>query len=68
MVTLIIPPGYDLDGLRQRMKRERQTASNIKSNTNRKSVTNAIGSLVECLKRYKNLPPTGLALFSEQYI
>lgn len=68
MVTLIIPPRYDIASLLQRMKRERQTATNIKNNTNRKSVISAIGGLCEYLKRLKNVPSTGVALFSEQYI
>jgi peptide chain release factor subunit 1 len=68
MVSLIIPPGTNIADLRQTMKREGQTASNIKSNTNRKSVQSAISSLTEYLKTMKQLPETGIALFSEQYI
>lgn len=68
MVSLIIPPGTNMADLRQRMKAEYQTATNIKSNTNRKSVKNAISSIVEYLKPLKALPETGIALYSEQYI
>ena len=68
MVSLIIPPGTNLGDLRQTMKREYQTATNIKSNTNRKSVKNAISGIREYLKTMKALPATGIALFSEQYI
>lgn len=68
MISLIVPPNHDLDGLRQRMKKEKQTAVNIKSNTNRKSVVDALGSIYEHLKRIKNIPPTGMALYAEQYI
>ena len=68
MVSLIIPPKTNLGDLRQTMKREYQTATNIKSNTNRKSVKNAISGIREYLKTIKILPGTGLALFSEQHI
>lgn len=68
MVTLIIPSSMNLDDVRFRMKKERQTAVNIKSNTNRKSVMSSLGRIHEYLKRVKTLPSTGLALYSEQYI
>jgi peptide chain release factor subunit 1 len=68
MVSLVIPPGTNLGDLRQTMKREYRTATNIKSNTNRKSVKNAISGIIEYLKTMKTLPETGIALYSEQYI
>jgi peptide subunit release factor 1 (eRF1) len=68
MVTLIIPPGTDVAALRQTMKKEYRTATNIKSNTNRKSVKNAISGIVEYLKGVRSFPETGIALYSEQYI
>lgn len=68
MVSLIIPGNTNLDQLRQRMSLEYQTASNIKNNTNRKSVRNALSSIKTTLKSLRSLPSTGLALFSEQYI
>ena len=68
MVTLCIPPQHDLTGLRQRMIREKQTATNIKNNTNRKSVIQALTSICEYLKRLKAIPTTGIALFAEQCI
>ena len=68
MVSLIVPPGTNLGDLRQTMKREYQTASNIKSSTNRKSVQAAISSISEYLKGVKALPDTGIALYAEQFI
>jgi len=68
MVTLIIPPKTQLSDIRQTMRKEAQTASNIKSNTNRKSVLSALTKINECLRPLKSIPQTGLALFSEQYI
>jgi peptide chain release factor subunit 1 len=68
MVTLIIPPSTNLSDLRQTMKKEAQTASNIKSSSNRKSVQSALSCVNEYLKTLKNLPDSGIALFAEQYI
>jgi len=68
MVTLILPPETNLSDLRQSMKREVQTASNIKNPVNRKSVQAALSNIIEFLKPVKELPATGIALFSEQYI
>ncbi len=68
MVSLIVPPGTNLGDLRQTMKREYQTAGNIKSSTNRKSVQAAISSISEYLKSVKALPDTGIALYAEQFI
>ena len=68
MVSLIIPPGANLGDIRQRMKRERQTASNIKSRVNRKSVQSALGGIIEYLKTLRIIPSKGVALFSDQWV
>lgn len=66
-VTLIIPPNSDVPSLIRRMKKERQTASNIKSASNRKSVIAAISSIIDTLKTLR-IPDNGIALFAEQCI
>lgn len=67
MISLIIPPSANLSDLRQMMKKEYQTANNIKSNTNRKSVLSALTKLTETLKTLK-MSDSGIALYAEQYI
>lgn len=68
MVSLIVPSGTNLNDLRQTMRKEYQTAGNIKNSMNRKSVQNALSNLNEYLKNLKQIPRTGIAMFSEQYI
>ena len=68
MVSLIIPGNTNLGDLRQSMKKEYQTASNIKSSSNRKSVQTALSKIGEYLRGIKELPHTGIGIFSEQYI
>jgi len=68
MISLIVPPTTNLTDLRQTMKREAQTATNIKSSSNRKSVQTALRCVNEYLKTLKTPPDTGLALFSEQFV
>jgi peptide chain release factor subunit 1 len=68
MVTMIIPPDTNLDDVRHEIKQESNTANNIKNNTNRKSVQQALSSLSSYIKKMKRLPDTGVALFAEQYV
>lgn len=68
MVSLIIPPSYSLDKLRQKMIQEQSTASNIKNRLNRQSVQSALTKINVYLKEIKDIPNTGIALFAEQYI
>lgn len=68
MVSLIVPPTFNLSDLRQKMRQEKKTATNIKDKTNRQSVSKALGKISEYLKGVKSLPDTGIALYSEQYI
>lgn len=67
-VSLIVPPKTSLSDLRQMVKTEYQTASNIKSSCNRKSVQNSLSKISQFLKSLKAIPETGIALYSEQCI
>lgn len=68
MVSLYIPGSTNLNDLRQTMKKEATTASNIKNNTNRKSVQASLTAINEFLKGVKQVPDEGMALFAERYI
>lgn len=68
MISLIIPSNTNLDDIRAELKQEIATASNIKSNTNRKSVQQALSCVSSYVKRMKKLPETGIALYAEQYV
>lgn len=68
MVSLIVPPSYNLDKLRQKMIQEQSTASNIKNRLNRQSVQSALTKINVYLKEIRDIPNTGIALFSEQYL
>ena len=68
MISLIIPHKMDLGMLRNKIAKEYQTSTNIKSNSNRKSVKKALVGIREFLKGLKTLPNNGLALYSEQDI
>jgi peptide chain release factor subunit 1 len=68
MVSLLLPPGTSLDKIRTRMTGEISTSQNIKDKSNRLSVGVALSRISEYLKGLRQIPKTGLALYSEQYI
>ena len=68
MITLIVPPEFQLGLLRQKMSQEATTAANIRNNSNRKSVQSALVRINSFLSGLKEIPSSGLAIFSEQYI
>lgn len=68
MVTLILPPNTCLSNLRQMLKNEYATATNIRNNVNRKSVKKALTSLITRVNDFKQLPFNGIALYSEQCV
>jgi len=63
MISLIIPPKKAITDITNMLKTEQGTATNIKSNVNRKSVLTAISSATERLKLYNKTPPNGLVLY-----
>lgn len=68
MITLIVPPNFQLGLLRQKMTQESTTAANIRNNSNRKSVQTALTRVNSFLSNLKTIPSSGLAIFAEQYI
>lgn len=63
MITLIIPPGDDVNRSNKMLVGEASTASNIKSRVNRLSVLTAITSTQQRLKLYNRTPENGLVIY-----
>jgi peptide chain release factor subunit 1 len=63
LVTLYVPPGRQISEVTQMLKEEWGTASNIKSNTTRKNVQDAIVKVTQRLRLFKTVPDTGLVIF-----
>ncbi len=64
LVSVYIPQDYDLTKILNHLKQEQDTASNIKSSSTRKNVTDALERMIQHLKLYPKTPPNGLAVFS----
>ena len=63
MITLIIPPGDDINRYTTMLVGEASTASRIKSRVNRLSVMGAIASTQQRLKLYNRTPTNGLVIY-----
>lgn len=63
LITLYIPPGRQLSEVLNTLRQEYGTASNIKSRTTRHNVQDAIEKVIQRLKLFRGVPPTGLAVF-----
>ena len=63
LVSLYAPPGRQISEVIAMLKDEWGTASNIKSNTTRKNVQDAIVRVIQRLKLFRVVPPTGLVIF-----
>lgn len=63
LVSLYVPPGRQISEVVSMLKNEYGTASNIKSNTTRKNVQDAIVRVTQRLKLFKKVPETGLVIF-----
>ncbi len=64
LVSLYVPPGRQISEVVAMLKQEWGTASNIKSNTTRKNVQDAIVKVMQRLKLFSRVPDTGLVIFS----
>jgi peptide chain release factor subunit 1 len=64
LVSVYVPAGYDLAKIGQHLAQEQGTASNIKSSSTRKNVTDALERMIQSLKLIDRTPPNGLAIFS----
>ncbi len=63
LVTVMIPAGFNKDGVVRQLEAEAGTAENIKSKATRTAVVTALDRIVRELKNYKQTPPNGLAIF-----
>ncbi|CAB3225666.1 unnamed protein product [Arctia plantaginis] len=63
MISLIIPPKYQIGRMNKMLTDEFGTASNIKSRVNRLSVLGAISSVQQRLRLYSKVPPNGLVIY-----
>jgi len=64
LVTVYVPAGYDLVKIMQHLAQEQGTASNIKSASTRKNVTDALERMIQHLRTIGKTPKHGLAAFS----
>ncbi len=63
LITVYIPPGTMIEQVINQLIQEQGTASNIKSKSTRKNVTDALEKIIQHLRLYKRTPPHGLAVF-----
>ncbi len=64
LISLYIPDGYSMPEITSKLRTEAGQASNIKSKTTRKNVTDAITKILQFLKMFPNKPPkNGIAIF-----
>lgn len=63
LVSLYVPPGRQISEVVAMLKQEYGTASNIKSDTTRKNVQDAITKVSQRLKLFKEVPENGLVFF-----
>jgi len=63
LITLYVPPGKQISDALNMLRDEYGTASNIKSNTTRKNVQDAIVKVQQRLKLFKEPPENGLVIF-----
>jgi peptide chain release factor subunit 1 len=64
LVSLYVPPGKQISEVLNTLKQEHGTASNIKSDTTRNNVQDAITKVMQRLKLFKRVPENGLVIFS----
>ena len=64
LVSLYVPPGKQISEVQAMLRDENGTASNIKSDTTRKNVQDAITKVQQRLKLFKQAPKNGLVIFS----
>jgi len=63
LVSVYIPAGYNLAEILNQLNQERGTAANIKSKATRKNVIAALEKIIQYLKKFRQTPPNGLAIF-----
>jgi len=64
LVSLYVPPGRQIGEVMGMLRQEYGTASNIKSDTTRRNVQDAITKVQQRLKLFKEIPKNGLVIFA----
>ena len=64
LISVYVPAGYEMSKIIQHLSQEQGTASNIKSTSTRKNVTDALERMIQHLRVYTSTPENGLAVFS----
>ncbi|MEW6222637.1 MAG: peptide chain release factor aRF-1 [Candidatus Hadarchaeota archaeon] len=68
LITVYIPPDFDMAKVMQQLRDEQGTASNIKSKNTRKNVLGALERVIQFLRNYtetnRKPPPHGMAIFA----
>ncbi|MBI2208244.1 peptide chain release factor aRF-1 [Candidatus Woesearchaeota archaeon] len=64
LVSVYIPQDYDIVKIINHLDQEKGTATNIKSASTRKNVTDALERMIQHLRLFKRTPENGLAVFS----
>ena len=63
-ITVYVPAGFNMNQVTKQLEDEKGTATNIKSNSTRKNVINALEKAIRRLKEYNGrTPENGLAVF-----
>gem|GEM_PF-160646 len=63
LISIYIPPDYNIAELGNKLRGEYSQAENIKSKQTRKNVLGAIERILQALKQWKKPPENGLAIF-----
>ena len=66
LLTLLLPPGYQIAQANNTLNEEFGTAVNIKSRTTKQNVQSAITAAQQKLKLYNRVPTNGLAIYCGQ--
>ncbi len=64
LVSLYVPPGKQISEVLNTLRQEYGTAANIKSDTTRSNVQDAITKVQQRLKLFRKVPEKGLVIFS----
>lgn len=63
LVTVLVPAGTNINMITRQLESEKSTASNIKSKSTRKNVTEALEMIIRETKAMKQTPQNGLAIY-----
>ncbi len=66
-ISLIVPQ-MNITDLRSFIRQEQVSAQNIRNRTNRKSVLSALSDVDTIVRNMKEIPSTGIAIFTGCYI